>query len=64
MSDPSHNGADDVDQVEEQKNLSKEQAAESKQLDAVTDFAEDEEMDMSKAQAVRTSKQINEKEPE
>lgn len=38
---------------EEQKNLSKEQAAESKQLDAVTDFAEEEEFDASKAQAVR-----------
>lgn len=45
MADPS------PDDVEEQKNLSKE----DKQLDAVTDFAEEEEMDMSKAQAVTTT---------
>jgi hypothetical protein len=45
---------DEVDAVEEQKNLSKEQAAESKQLDAVTDFAEEEVIDMSKAEAVRS----------
>ena len=53
MADASSSHADDgVDVDEQQKNLSKEQAAESKQLDTVTDFAEDEEMDTSKAQAV------------
>jgi hypothetical protein len=43
------NAADDVDTVDDQqKNLSKEQAAESKQLDAVTDFVEEQEGEISK----------------
>ena len=41
---PAASGADDVDVPEEQKNLSKEEAAESKQLDTVTDFAEEVEI--------------------
>jgi len=53
MSDPAAAAAgDDVPEVDEaSKNLSKEQAAESKQLDTVTDFVEDREMDTAKAAA-------------
>jgi NACalpha-BTF3-like transcription factor len=54
MSDPAAaaGAGDDLPDVDEStKNLSKEQAAESKQLDTVTDFVEDREMDTSKATA-------------
>lgn len=44
----------DAPDVDEQKqNLSKEQAAEAGQLDKVTDFAEEVEMDEAKSQQVR-----------
>lgn len=51
----------DAADVDEQKqNLSKEQAAEAGQLDKVTDFAEEVEMDEAKSQQVRGGNTNNE----